>query len=581
MPTIITPDEQDQVALPKTPAKGHGKKVQFEIEEPEAIAPEGTSLFLIYLFPSRYPFLTIIPSADQAKVAPAKGHGKKVRFKIEDPEAIEPAGNSPLVYVFPFLFFEISITNHHCFIEEPMPTKRAKRGRGKKAQFIDNALSEEQMAQVLTKPRGKKATPNQAQSVPANTGRVTRSKTAANKHGEENENKATKGEQKNAPNAQPAVSNNRGRKAKVTKAVEPDADEIEAIEEEPKPFAELQLIITPTSNQAEQESLSKTPRAKRAAARNEQRAATPVSRRSTRGKKQAVEHIGDEEHGFAATKKPFPRHKVEPTQKITKTRGKAKGRRENTRKQMDEELTQVESLEEQDAMEGIRETPFIHKQIEQQDQVAQAGALDDQDAMEGIREPLFINVQIQEQDPVAQAGAHEEQDAMEGIKETPLINEQIEEQDAMEGIEETLFNKQIEEQDQVTQGGALEDQGAMEGIRGTPFINEQIEEQDQVAQTGALEEQDAMEGIREAAFINEQIEEQDAMEGIEATPVIYNIHKQIEEQDQVAQAKQGDTMMLEYEYPSMPNIAEEPVRQTSSLAAVECPEFPEFEMLDV
>ena len=399
-------------------------------------------------------------------MATAKGHGKKVQSEIEEPEVIEPEGNS-LIYLFPFLFLEISITNHHCFIEEPMPTEKAKGGRGKKAQFIDNALEGEQMAQVPTKPSGKKATATQAQTVPSNTGRVTRSKTAANKPGVKNKNKATREEQKNAPNEQPAVSNKHGRQAKVTKAVEPDADEMEVIEEKPKPFAEPQLIITPTSNKADKESLSKTPRAKRAAARNEKRAATPAPRRSTRAKKQAVEHIGDEEEAFAATKKPLTRHKVELTQKVTKTRGKPKGCQVNTKKQMDEELTQVESLEEQDAMEGIMQTPFIHKQIEEQDQVAQTGAL-------------------------------EEQDAMEGIRETPFINEQIEEKDAMEGIEET------------------------------PFIN-----------------------------------------------------RKIEEQDEVAQVEEGDIMMLEGEYPSAPNIAEEPVRQTSSLAAVECPESPELEMSDV
>ena len=179
-----------------------------------------------------------------------------------------------------------------------------------------------------------------------------------------NENKATKEEHYFAPNEQPAVSKNRGRKTKVTKAVELGTDEMELIEEEPKPFAEPQLIITPTSNQAEKEAPSKTPRAKRADARTEQRAATPATRRSTPGKKEAVDQIGDEEEAFAARRKPLPRHKVEPTQKVTKTRGKAKGRRVNKRKQMDEELTQAEALEEQAAMEGIRETPFIHEQID-------------------------------------------------------------------------------------------------------------------------------------------------------------------------------------------------------------------------
>ena len=43
------PVEQAKAALPKTPAKGRGKKVQVEIEEPEAIEPEGISP-LPYLF---------------------------------------------------------------------------------------------------------------------------------------------------------------------------------------------------------------------------------------------------------------------------------------------------------------------------------------------------------------------------------------------------------------------------------------------------------------------------------------------------------------------------------------------------
>ena len=199
--------------------------------------------------------------------------------------------------------------------------------------------------------------------------------------------------------------------------------------------------------------------------------------------------------------------------------------------------------------------------------------------MEGIREAPFMNEQTEEQDQVAHAGALEEQDAMEGIRETPFMNEPIEEQDSMEAIEETPFiNKQIEEQDQVAQAGALEEQDPMEGIRGTPFINEQIEEQDQVAQAGTLEEQDTMEGIRETPFIDGQIEEQVAMEGFEETPLI---NKQMEEQYQVAQAEEGDTMMLEGEYSSVPNIAEELVRQTSSRAGVECPGSPELEMSDV
>src|SRR5258705_3344 len=42
---------------------------------------------------SRFPLLTIIASAEQG---PSNGHGKKVQFKIEAPEAIEPEGISSL-----------------------------------------------------------------------------------------------------------------------------------------------------------------------------------------------------------------------------------------------------------------------------------------------------------------------------------------------------------------------------------------------------------------------------------------------------------------------------------------------------
>ena len=149
--------EQTKVAPPKTAAKGRGKKAQFENEKPQDIEPKSiVPLLFLYIFPSRYPLLTIIVCfleesmpvekakkgkgkraqavddappvhaeaalpetlAKQARVAlsknPAKGHGKN-QFDMEELEAIEPEGNSLLIYLFPCLFLDISITNNHCF----------------------------------------------------------------------------------------------------------------------------------------------------------------------------------------------------------------------------------------------------------------------------------------------------------------------------------------------------------------------------------------------------------------------------------------------------------------------------------
>ena len=78
--------------------------------------------------------------------------GIKFKLKLKN----KRPGISARIYLFPCLFHEISITNHHCFIEEPMPTEKAKRGRGKKAQSIDNILAEEQMVQVPTKAEARK-----------------------------------------------------------------------------------------------------------------------------------------------------------------------------------------------------------------------------------------------------------------------------------------------------------------------------------------------------------------------------------------------------------------------------------------
>ena len=53
----------------------------------------------------------------QTKVAPrktaAKGRGKKSQVENEKPEAIKPKGVSPLSL---YIYFEISITNHHCLL---------------------------------------------------------------------------------------------------------------------------------------------------------------------------------------------------------------------------------------------------------------------------------------------------------------------------------------------------------------------------------------------------------------------------------------------------------------------------------
>src|SRR5258706_478341 len=83
--------------------KAVGRKFKLKLKNQRPLSLKVFLPLFIYFFPcsSRYPLLTIIASTEQAKVAlpkaPAKGRGKKVQVEIEEPKAIEPEGISPLI----------------------------------------------------------------------------------------------------------------------------------------------------------------------------------------------------------------------------------------------------------------------------------------------------------------------------------------------------------------------------------------------------------------------------------------------------------------------------------------------------